>query len=86
MQRGDGVRGPKNMKQQLEIGFALVGPLLQSTDGNHYKLVGVCIGTGVGWAVGLPDRTAEKTLGGVKAILAKIPTRWPASNKLELLE
>ena len=43
-------------KQDLEVGFDIMGPLVKSPDGNQYKLVGVCTDTGVGWAVGMPDR------------------------------
>ena len=71
MPRGDGVQGPKQMKKQIEMGFDLMGPMVKSPDGNVYKLVGVATGTGVGWAVGLPDKTAEKVLDGVKVILAR---------------
>ena len=40
------------MKQQMEMGFDLMGPLVKSPDGNTYKLVGVATATGVGglWA------------------------------------
>ena len=71
MQRGDGVQGPKHMRQQMEMGFDLMGPLVKSPDGNTYKLVGVATATGVGWAVGLQDKTADKVLEGVKVILAR---------------
>ena len=39
MHKGDGVRGPLQPKQQLEVGYDLIGSLIKSNDGNQYKLV-----------------------------------------------
>ena len=72
MHKGDGVRGPLQPKQQLEVGFDLIGPLVKSNDGNHYKLVAVETGTGAGWSVGLPDKKDATVLRGVQACLAKL--------------
>ena len=70
--QGDGVRGPLQPRQDLEVGFDIVGPLVKSPDGNHYKLVGVCTDTGVGWAVGMPDRNSSTVLRAVQVALARI--------------
>ena len=72
MRRGDGVKGPLQPEQELEVGFDLVGPLVESPDGNVYKLVGVATKTGVGWLEGLPDKAAATVLQGVKTCLARI--------------
>ena len=72
MQQGDGVRGPLQPRQDLEVGFDIVGPLVKSPDSNQYKLVGVCTDTGVGWAVGMPDRHSSTVLRAVQVALARI--------------
>ena len=39
MQRGDGVKGPSAPSRELEVGFDIIGPLVESPDGN----VCVCV-------------------------------------------
>ena len=72
MHKGDGIQGPRQPKQDLELGFDLIGPMVQSPDGNLYKLVGVCTDTGVGWAIGVPNKQATTVLRAVQACIAKI--------------
>lgn len=74
MRAKEGVACPSQPQQQLEVGFDLVGPLPESpeSDGNVYKLVGVCATTGVGWSAGLVNKQAGTVLLGVKAVLARI--------------
>ena len=72
MHQGDGDRGPKMPKQDLEMGFDIIGPLVQSPDGNVYKLVGVCTDTGVGWTVGIPNKQAATVLKAVLVCVARI--------------
>ena len=69
--RGDGVKGPALPKQELDIGFDLMGPLAESNDGNVYKLVGVTT-EGVGSAAGLSDKKAATVLKGVEKIMTTI--------------
>ena len=52
--------------------ISYVGPLVESPDGNVYKLVGCETTSGVGWSVGLPDRTSKAALQGIQVILARI--------------
>ena len=40
MQRGDGVKGPSAPSRELEVGFDIIGPLVESPDGNVYKFGG----------------------------------------------
>ena len=69
--RGDGIKGPTLPKQELDIGFDLMGPLTESNDGNVYNLVGVTT-EGVGSAAGLSDKKAATVLKGVEKIMATI--------------
>ena len=69
-QKGAGMKGPSAPKQDLEIGFDIIGPLVESPDGNVYKLVGCETTSGVGWGMGLPNRTSKAALQGIQAALA----------------
>ena len=64
--RGDGIKGSPLPKQELDIGFDLMGPLPESNDGNVYKLVGATQ-DGVGSATGLQDKKAATVLKGPAA-------------------
>ena len=59
-------------RQDLEMGFDIIGPLVKSPDGNVYKLVGVCTDTGVGWTVGIPNKQAATVLKAVLVCVARI--------------
>ena len=48
MRKGDGYKGPSAPRQDLEVGFDLIGPMVESNDGNIYKLVGCEAHTGYG--------------------------------------
>ena len=48
------------------------GTLVQSPDGNVYKLVGVCTDTGVGWSVGMPNKQSATVLKAVQVCVARI--------------
>ena len=37
--KGAGMKGPSAPEQELEVGFDIIGPLVESPDGNVYKLV-----------------------------------------------
>ena len=82
MQKGHGVRGPLQPRQDLEVGFDIMGPLVKSPDGNLYKLVGICTDTGVGWAVGMPDRQSGTVLRAVQVALARIRLLHKDSKKV----
>ena len=69
MQRGDGVKGPSAPLRELEVGFDIIGPLVESPDGNVYKLLGVCATTGVGYNRGMPNKKAATVLKYVNEIL-----------------
>ena len=70
--KGDGVKGPTAPHRDLEVGFDLIGPLVESPDGNVYKLVGVCATTGVGCSRGVPDKKSATLLTHVKSMLSEI--------------
>ena len=72
LSKGDGIKGPSAPEADLEVGFDIIGPLPTSTEGNVYKLVGVAVHTGVGWAEGMKDKTAKSVLNAIQAILAQI--------------
>jgi hypothetical protein len=72
MQRGDGVKGPSAPSRELEVGFDIIGPLVESPDGNVYKLVGVCATTGVGYSRGMPNKQAATVLKYVNEILVDL--------------
>ena len=72
MEKGDGVRGPLQPRQQLDIGFDLVGPLVKSNNGNIYTLVATERYTGVGWSTGLPNKQDDTVLRAVKVCIARI--------------
>ena len=72
MEQGGGVRGPLQPKQQLDIGFDLVGPMVKSNNGNVYKLVATERYTGVGWSEGLPNKQDDTVLRAVKVCIARI--------------
>ena len=46
--------------------------MLQSNNGNTYKLVAAERYSGVGWSVGLPNKQDDTVLRGVKACIAKV--------------
>ena len=72
MSKGAGMKGPSAPEQELEVGFDIIGPLVESPDGNTYKLVGCETSSGIGACVGLPDRKSQSMLRGVQIILARI--------------
>ena len=72
MDKGDGVKGPSAPRQELEIGFDLIGPLVESNNGNVYKLVGCEAHTGYGWSVGLKDKSSKVVLQGVRQIVQRV--------------
>ena len=76
MRKGDGDKGPSTPKQDLEICFDLIGPLVESNDGDIYKLVGCEAHTGYGHSIGLTDKASKTVLRGVQAILARMRTAY----------
>ena len=72
--KGDGTKGPAVPKRELlvEVGFDLIGPLVESPDGNVYKLVGVTSTTGVGCSRGIPDKKSATILPHVISMLSEI--------------
>ena len=72
MEKGDGIRGPLQPKQQLDIGFDLVGPLVKTNNSNIYTLVATERYTGVGWSAGLPNKQDDTVLRAVKVCIARI--------------
>ena len=81
--RGDGVKGPPLPKQELDIGFDLMGPPPESNDGNVYKLVGATQ-DGVGSATGLPDKKAATVLKGVGRIMHTIRTIYKKPTTVKI--
>ena len=72
MEQGDGVRGPLQPIQKLDIGFDLVGPLVKSNNGNIYKLVATEKYSGVKWSEALPNKQDVSVLQAVKVCIARI--------------
>ena len=72
MEQGDGVRGPLQPIQKLDIGFDLVGPMVKSNNGNIYKLVATERYSGVGWSEGIPNKQDLTVLQAVKVCIARI--------------
>ena len=58
--------------RELEVGFDIIGPLVESPDGNVYKLVGVSATTGVGYIRGMPNKKAATVLKYVNEILVDL--------------
>ena len=54
------------------MGFDLVGPLVESQNGNVWKLVGVAARTGVGSCEGIKNKSAKTVLGAIQTIMARI--------------
>ena len=72
MEKGDGVRGPLQPVQKLDIGFDMVGPLVKSNNGNVYQLVATERYSGVGWSEGIPNKQDATVLQAVKVCIARI--------------
>ena len=72
MSKGAGMKGPSAPEHELEVSFDIIGPLVESPDGNTYKLVGCKTSSGIGVCVGLPDRKSQSMLREVQIILARI--------------
>ena len=70
--KGDGVKGPEAPHRDLEVGFDLIGPLVESNDGNTYKLVGGCATTGVGCSRGIPDKKSATIMPHVISMLSEM--------------
>ena len=66
------ITGPSAPSRELEVGFDIIGPLVESPDGNVYKLVGVCATTGVGYSRGMPNKQAATVLKYVNEILVDL--------------
>ena len=84
MNKGDGIKGPSAPTQELEIGFDLIGPMVESNNGNVYKLVGCEAHTGYGHSVGLKDKSSKTVLRGVQAILARIRVAHNKTDKVSV--
>ena len=67
-----GARPHLHPPRNLRLGFDLIGPLVESNNGNVYKLVGCEAHTGYGASIGLKDKASKTVLGGVQVILARI--------------
>ena len=84
MNKGDGIKGPSAPTQELELVFDLIGPMVESNNGNVYKLVGCEAHTGYGHSVGLKDKSSKTVLRGVQAILARIRVAHNKTDKVSM--